>query len=184
MKLSDLNGFDWLLIAILLISMGVAFRRGIVRTIFGLVGFFGGLFIASLYYIELAELIIHLKLVQTAPTARILAYLLIALLSVILMEFAGILVQRLLRVTVLGWLDRILGVVFGFVRGCVLCIAVLMVTTNFAPQSWVVTTSVLSPYFFGIAHDVSFLVPQYLQQLISAGAFNFKQAPPDWINQH
>jgi hypothetical protein len=28
-----------------------------------------------------------------------------------------------------------------------------------------VATSVLSPYFFAVAHDVSFLVPQYLERL-------------------
>ena len=46
MRLSDWNGFDWLLIAILLISMGVAYRRGIVRTLCGFAGFFGGLTVA------------------------------------------------------------------------------------------------------------------------------------------
>lgn len=147
MRLTDLTGFDWLLISILLISMGIAFRRGIVRTIFGLLGFFGGLLIATWYYIGLADWIIHIKLLSSTPTARIVAYLLIVVLSVTGFELAGLLVQKFLRVTGLGWVDRLLGVVFGFIRGCVICIGVLMVTTNFAPQSWVVTTSVLSPLF-------------------------------------
>lgn len=184
MRLTDFNGFDWLLISILLISMGVAFRRGIVRTVFGLAGFFGGLKLASWYYIELADWIMHIRLLSSSPTARILAFLLIVVVAVILFEVAGMLLQKLLRVTGLGFVDRILGVAFGFVRGCVIGIAVLLLTTNFAPQSWVVTTSVLSPYLFGAAHDVSFLVPQYLQQLMAAGAFNLKQTPPHWINQH
>jgi membrane protein required for colicin V production len=184
MKLSDWNAFDWLLISILLISMGVAYRRGIVRTIFGLVGFFGGLMIASSYYAALGDWIVHIKLLSFATTARILAYLLIVAAAVTGFELLGLAVQKLLHVARLGFADRLLGLVFGFVRGCVIGIAMLMVTTTFAPQSWVVTTSVLSPYLFGIAHDVSFLVPQYLQQLMAAGAFNFKQAPPDWINRH
>ena len=183
MRLSDWNAFDWLLISILLISMGVAFRRGIVRTLFGLVGFFGGLMIASSYYTALGDWIIHIRVIASTATARILAYLLIVEVAVAGFELAGLLVQKLLHVVGLGFADRLLGVVFGFVRGCVIGIVVLMVTTNFAPQSWVVTTSVLSPYLFGIAHDVSFLVPQYLQQLMESGAFNFKQAPPDWINR-
>ncbi len=184
MRVSDWNAFDWLLMSILLISMGVAYRRGIVRTIFGLVGFFGGLLIASTYYTALGDWIVHIRLLTFAATARILAYLLIVVVAVAGFELAGLLVQKLLRVVGLGFADHLLGVVFGFVRGCVIGIAVLMVTTNFAPQSWVVTTSVLSPYLFGIAHDVSFLVPPYLQQLMAAGAFNFKQTPPDWINRH
>lgn len=184
MRLSDWNGFDWLLISILLISMGVAYRRGLVRSIFGLAGFFGGLVLASRYYTLLADWVIHIRLLASVPTARILAYLLIVVVTVTLLEVAGLMLQKTLRVVGLGFLDRLLGVAFGFVRGCVIGIAVLLVTTNFAPQSWVVTTSVVSPYLFAVAHDVSFLVPQYLQQLMAAGAFNFKQAPPDWINRH
>jgi membrane protein required for colicin V production len=184
MRLTDWNGLDWLLMSILLISTGIAFRRGIVRTLFGLAGFFGGLLIASAYYVALGDWIIHIRLLSSTATARILAYLLIVALTVAGCELAGLLVQKMLRVAGLGFADRVLGVVFGFVRGLVLGIAVLLVTTNFAPQSWMVTTSVLTPYFFAVAHDVSFLIPQYLQQLMAAGAFNFKQAPPDWINRH
>jgi membrane protein required for colicin V production len=184
MRLSDWNGFDWLLITILLISMGVAYRRGIVRTICGLAGFFGGLALASMYYTPLADWIVHIKLLSSVPTARIVAFLLIVIVAVSLFEALGLMLQKVLRVVGLGFVDHLLGVAFGFVRGCVICIGVLMVTTRFAPQSWVVTTSVLSPYLLEAAHDVSFLVPEYLQQLMTAGAFNFKQGPPHWINQH
>lgn len=184
MKLSDWNGFDWLLMSILLISTGIAFRRGIVRSLFGLVGFFGGLMIASMYYVAVADWIVHIRLLASAATARILAYLLLVLVAATGLELIGVLVQKLLHVAGLRFVDHVLGVVFGFVRGVLICIGVLMVTTNFAPQSWVVTTSVLTPYLFGVAHDVSFLVPQYLQQLMASGAFNLKQTPPDWINQH
>jgi membrane protein required for colicin V production len=184
MRLGDWNGFDWLLISILLISMGVAYRRGLVRSICGLAGFFGGLLLASRYYTLLADWFVRIRMIGLVPTSRIVAYLLIIVLTVILLEVAGLMLQKTLRVVGLGFLDRLLGVAFGFVRGCVIGIAVLLVTTNFAPQSWVVTKSVVSPYLFAVAHDVSFLVPQYLQQLMASGAFNLKQAPPDWINQH
>ena len=83
MRLSDWNGFDWLLIAILLISMGVAYRRGIVRTICGLAGFFGGLMLATTYYTQLADRIVHVRLLASVPTARILSYLLIVIVTVI-----------------------------------------------------------------------------------------------------
>jgi membrane protein required for colicin V production len=184
MRLSDWNGFDWLLIAILLISMGVAYRRGIVRTICGLAGFFGGLMLATTYYTQLADRIVHVRLLASVPTARILSYLLIVIVTVSLFEVAGLALQKMLRMVGLGFVDHLCGVAFGFVRGCVICLGVLMVTSNFAPQSWVVTTSVVSPYLFELAHDVSFLVPQYLQQLMTRDAINLKQVPSNWINQH
>jgi uncharacterized membrane protein required for colicin V production len=97
---------------------------------------------------------------------------------------AGWGVQKTLRAAGLSFLDRTLGVAFGFARGCLIAIALLLVTTNFAPQSQAVTTSVLSPYLFALAHDVSFLVPQYLLQRMADGTFETKQKLPDWINRH
>jgi len=93
-------------------------------------------------------------------------------------ELVGRGLQKSLRSIGLGIFDRALGAGFGFARGCLIGIAVLMAATTLAPQSQVVTTSVLSPYLFAVAHDVSFLVPQYLQQSMMDGAFDFKQNPP------
>jgi len=42
MRMADWNGFDWLLVSIVAFSMFMAFWRGLVRAIFGLVGFVGG----------------------------------------------------------------------------------------------------------------------------------------------
>jgi hypothetical protein len=59
-----------------------------------------------------------------------------------------------------------------------------MATTTFLPQSGVLTTSVLTPYLFAVAHDVSFLVPQYVQQSMVNGAVDIKHGSPDWINRY
>jgi membrane protein required for colicin V production len=56
-----------------------------------------------------------------------------------------------------------LGGAFGLLRGGVIVVALLVIPTTFAPQSKLVATSILSPYFLGVAHDVSFLLPRSLR---------------------
>ena len=59
-------------------------------------------------------------------------------------------------------LDRILGAAFGFVRGLLIGVALIVGVTAFAPQSGWVEGSRLSSYFLGAAHAVSFVVPHSL----------------------
>jgi membrane protein required for colicin V production len=121
--------------------------------------------------------------IQSQATARILAFILVAVAVAFAFELIGRGVQRSLHSIGLGTFDRILGAIFGFARGCLICIALLMLSANLAPQSSLLVRSALSPYLFAVAHDVSFLVPQYLQQEMVDGAFDFKQNP-HWINRH
>jgi membrane protein required for colicin V production len=184
LSITNWNGFDWMLFAILVLSTTLAFRRGLVRAIFGLLGFVGGFKVASSYYIQGSDWINELHLIGSVSAARIVAFLLIVALTVAAIELTGWGIQKMLRAAGLSLLDRIMGLLFGFARGCLIDIALLLVVTNFAPQSQMVTTSVLSPYFLALAHDVSFLVPQYLQQRMADGAVDFRQNTPHWINRH
>jgi membrane protein required for colicin V production len=178
------NAFDWVMVIIVALSMGLAFRRGLVRAIFGLLGFIGGFVLASNTYTDVADRITFGHGIHSQTTARIVAFILIAIGVALAFEVIGRGVQRSLRMVGLGWFDRALGSVFGFARGCLICIALLMVVCNIAPQSELILKSVLSPYLFAVAHDVSFLVPQYLQQEMMNGAFDLKQDAPHWINRH
>jgi membrane protein required for colicin V production len=184
MKFADFNYFDWLLIAIVVVSMILAFRRGLVRAIFALMGFIAGFQMATWFYRTVGEWLLASRIRMSVPTARILGFVLIVIVVAVLVDQAGGLLQRLLRTVGLGFFDRVLGMAFGFARGCLISIAVLMVTTTFLPQSDTVTTSELTPYLFAVSHDVSFLVPEYLQELMASGAFNFNHNTPVWINRH
>ena len=184
MTIADWNGFDWLLIVIVAFSMVAAFRRGLVRAIFGLLGLIGGFQIATWSYDTVGDCITASSLHVSPATARIMGFLLVVVAVAVGLEVVGWLFQKVLRQVGLGPFDRILGVAFGFARGCLIGIALLMATTTFAPQTEVVATSAISPYLFAVAHDVSFLVPQYLQQLMVSGAFDFKHNTPRWINGH
>jgi membrane protein required for colicin V production len=184
MSIEGFNYFDWILVAIVVISMLLAFRRGLVRAIFSLIGFVGGFQMATWCYTDVGQWLLASRIKMSMQTARILAFVLIVLVVGVLVDQAGWLVQRLLRTVGLGLFDRVLGMVFGFARGCLGAVAVLMVTSTMAPQSNAILNSELTPYLFAVCHDVSFLVPEYLQELMASGAFNVNHNTPVWINRH
>jgi membrane protein required for colicin V production len=103
---------------------------------------------------------------QSQAIARSVAFLLVILLMVLLFDVLGRALRRSLRTVGMGTFDRILGVGFGFARGCLIGITLLIALSSFAPQSPIIVRSVLRPYLFTVAHEVSFLIPDYLQQRI------------------
>ena len=120
---------------------------------------------------------------MSPTTGRIVGFLLVVVIVSTALELIGRLLQSALKRVGMGLFDRFLGVAFGFARGCLIGIGLLLAISTIAPQSEFVTASELSPYLFAVTHDVSFLVPQYLQQLMASGSFDFKH-PPRWINLH
>lgn len=184
MRFGDFNYFDWVLVAIVVISMLLAFRRGLVRAIFALLGFIAGFQMAAWFYTDVGDWVMACRIKMSVQTARIIAFILIIVMVAILLDQAGALLQRLLRTVGLGFFDRVLGMVFGFARGCLIAIGALLVVTAVAPQSEALTNSELTPYLFAVSHDVSFLVPEYLQELMASGVFNFNHNAPVWINRH
>jgi membrane protein required for colicin V production len=97
---------------------------------------------------------------------------------------AGKMIRRTAHTIGLGLFDRLLGALFGFVRGCLLGIAVLTASTAFLPHSTQIANSRLTPYFLAGVHAVSFVVPQGLQRQILNGIADIKHNAPDWIKLH
>jgi len=166
MRLSDWNGLDWLLAAILLLSVIAGLWRGFLRTVLGLAGVLGGFLLAAWKYAHIEEWLIETGWIKSPTVAMVAGYLLIVAFVVLAFELIARILQKSVRAVGMGFVDRMLGLLFGFARGWLICTALLMVPVAFAPQSRLIARSVLSPYFLSFAHEVSFLVPIYLQRLL------------------
>ena len=77
MNVADFNWFDWVLVAIVIFSMVMAFRRGFVRALFGMLGFIGGFLLAAQYYTVVGDWFNGSRLVVAPSTARVIGFLLI-----------------------------------------------------------------------------------------------------------
>jgi membrane protein required for colicin V production len=174
-----MNPFDWLLAALLAYSTVKAFIQGFFRESFALAGLVVGLMIASWGYRDAAQ---HLTGLITSPQiAEFAAFLGILAATMVVFNIAGKLLRRTASAIGLGMLDRLGGAVFGFVRGCLLGIAVLMAFTAFLPTAPWIRDSKMAPYFLQGAHAVSFLVPEDLRHKVLDGTERIKHTTPDWI---
>jgi len=99
----------------IIIIIGVALlgfaglRQGLIRTVFGIAGLIGGIFLAGRYYDRLATLIFP----PDATWANIAAYAIIAVATLVIAGVIGWLLSKLVNFVALGWLDRIVGLVLG-----------------------------------------------------------------------
>jgi membrane protein required for colicin V production len=183
-SVANLNLFDWLLIAILAWSTITAFLRGIVLEIFSLLGLVAGILVASWNYQRLAVPLCHLLdhlFTVSSSTCNILSFLVIVIGIMLLTRLAARLIRRTAQTIGLGFFDRLLGAVFGFVRGCLIGVSLLMAVAAFLPHSVWISNSRLTPYFLAGVHEVSFVVPQGLQQQLLNGIAELKHNAPDWI---
>ncbi|MCU1321322.1 MAG: Colicin production protein [Acidobacteriaceae bacterium] len=181
---TDLNGFDWLLIAILAYSTVAAFVRGIVLELFSLLGLVAGILIASWEYQRLAVPLGHLlnRVVAISDsTCNVLSFMVIVLGVMLLAGVTAKLIRSTAHTIGLGFFDRVLGALFGIARACLVGVALLMAAAAFMPKSPWIENSRLAPYFLAGVHAVSFVVPSGLQQQLLNGIAQLKHNAPDWI---
>jgi membrane protein required for colicin V production len=174
-----MNLFDCFLIAVLAYSTIVAFLRGIILELFSLGGLIAGILLASWNYKHLATILE--TFITTPVLAEIIAFLLLIIAVMVLSTLLGKALNRTAHAIGLGLFDRLLGALFGFGRGCLFGVAILMAVAAFLPHSAWIANSRLSSYFLAGAHAVSFVVPHDLQQQILNGAEQLKHTAPDWI---
>ena len=173
-----MTAFDWILAALLLISTVMAFVRGVIREIFSLVGWLAGLLLASWYYARVAAWLG--RWVTSVTVADVLSFVLIVVGVKILFSLMGRVLHKTVDAVGLGFMDRMGGAIFGFLRGCVMGTAVMMCVAAFLPGAGFVKQSILAPYFLVGAHAVSFVVPRDLKDKIAAGAKRVKDTNPKW----
>ena len=124
---------NWLTIVIIVVVAGlgiVGLRQGLIRTVFGIAGLIGGIFLAGRYYGEFAALLFP----SSAIWANIAAYAIIAIATLVVAGVIGWLLAKLVNFAALGWLDKLVGCILGVVIGGLLCAAVLAIAVKFYPD--------------------------------------------------
>ena len=121
---------DYAILAVIAISVLVGALRGFVREVFSLLVWAAAFFVAYHFSGDVAELMADAVTLPSARTAMGFAGLFIAVLLV--GGLLNYLLGKLVATTGLSGTDRLLGGVFGAVRGLALIVAVLLVA-GFTP---------------------------------------------------
>src|SRR5262249_31617330 len=126
-----------------------------------------GLAIAAWNYSRLAA--IFLPLVRFAEVANTIAFLLIALIVMVLIGLIGNLLAKAFKMVGLGWLDGIARGIFRFVQGSVLVVVFILVIVAFFPQEQWLAESNLPRMFFGALHVSTHMTPSELSARVRSG---------------
>ena len=161
MHLSQWTFIDFLFIVIILVSTGFALKKGLAREIISLVALLGGFILASFYYGTVARWFADLT--RTPAVADLIGFLVIFLATILIGAIAAFLVNRFIKMTSLEWVDRLMGGVFGFLRGWAVASILALALIAFPVRQDTLARSVFAPYLLAGARAAVLLVPQHLK---------------------
>ncbi len=167
MALIDWSLIDWIIAAVMLLSVVNAARKGFFVEAFSLGGIVLGLLLASWNYRRaLPWFTGWLRPEALDETAAFLA------IAIGVMVVAGLLgrgIRWSARSIGLGWADRLLGAGFGLVKGAVLVTLGVMTLAAFWPDAPWLRGSELAPYFLAAARQTSIVTPASLGERVRRG---------------
>ncbi|HVJ05059.1 MAG TPA: CvpA family protein [Candidatus Saccharimonadales bacterium] len=140
-----MNGLDWLIAGILVLSAVHAAAQGFVFELFSLAGTVVGYLVAAWEYPVAARYLS--PYVKNDLVASGAGFLLIFVSVVILAGIAGRIARWATKSVGLRWFDRFLGGVFGFLRGALVVMVLVMAMASFLPSSSELAKSSLAQYF-------------------------------------
>jgi membrane protein required for colicin V production len=162
MHLSQWTALDFLFALIILVSTIFALTKGFVREIISLVALIGGFALAALFYPVPAARLVEFS--RTDSIANLLGFLIIFLGCILAGAIISFVVNRFLKAASLKWVDRLLGGVFGLLRGWAVCSIMVIAVVAFPVHENIMARSFLAPYLLTGARTAVILVPKTLKE--------------------
>ena len=152
-----MNWLDYVLLAIVLVSVVLSVRKGFSREVIGLAAALAALVLGMWFYGLAGSFLI--PYVSSPRVANLIGFLLVVFAVLILGAMLGWIVSRFLRTVGLSFFDRLLGAGFGLVRGLLIAVSLLTAYMAFGPQvdSKTVSSSVLNSRIAPFVLDASHL---------------------------
>ncbi|MCX7785241.1 MAG: CvpA family protein [candidate division WOR-3 bacterium] len=107
--------------------------KGFVKQLSITAGLMLGFYIASKQYPTLEKILF--KTSQLTTVNKIICFIIIFIIVFILIYLLGLLLKKVVQLIMLGWLDKILGGVFGFVQGVIIIWLVLILALLVFPNT-------------------------------------------------
>jgi membrane protein required for colicin V production len=161
MHLSQWTFLDFLFSGIILISVGFALTKGLVREIVSLIALIGGFVLAVLYYGVPARPLADLT--KTDSVANLIGFMTIFLGCILVGTIISFVVNRFLKAASLQWVDRLLGGLFGLLRGWAIASILVLAIVAFPVNHNLIARSFLAPYLLAGARTAVLLVPHSLK---------------------
>jgi membrane protein required for colicin V production len=161
MHFSQWTFLDVIFAGIIVISTVFALLKGLTRGIVSLIALIGGFFLAVLYYPVAAKRLADYC--RTESIANLLGFLIIFLGCILIGVIVAFAINRFLKAASLQWFDRLLGGIFGLLRGWAMSSILVIGLISFPINENTMARSVLAPYLLAGARAAVLIVPQSLK---------------------
>ncbi|MFT4749504.1 MAG: membrane protein required for colicin V production [Pseudohongiellaceae bacterium] len=144
MIIASLNEVDAIILVIVGLSCLFGIWRGLVKEVLSLVTWIAALTLARLYSGVLADFMINL--INNESARYVVAFAIVFVLVMMIGTLINHLISKLLTVTGLKLVDRLLGGAFGVVRGAVIVVVIVFIIGAFVNETLQWQESQLIPY--------------------------------------
>ena len=175
-----MNLLDVLLAAILCVSVAAGFVAGFARAGLSFFSAVLGLLFALWFY-AIPAAWIH-RYVGSATISNIAGFFVVLCVLVLAGSLLGMLFSKLFRWTGLSWLDRLLGGIFGAVRGGLIAVAFVAVMLAFTPKplpNWMINSQLL-PYAVDASNLFAAIAPNEVRDAFHQGLDEIRK---EWNEQ-
>lgn len=166
------NWADWVILGIVVVSCLFGLMRGLIKEALSVANWIIAVLIAVTFRDPLASLLVNQ--IETPSLRQIVAFSSLFVATLMVGALVNYLISELVKITGLSSTDRVLGMVFGLLRGFVVVMAVLLLIPpiiSIDQDKWW-TESVLIPDFLAFedwARTSTAEFTSWLRQLFSTG---------------
>lgn len=161
-----LSALDWLIVLVVLFSTLQAIAEGFFHEFFALAGVVLGYLIAAWQYPRAAAW--YAPFSGSVWIAEIAGFFTIFIVVAVVAGLLGRLSRWAVKGVGLHWFDRVLGALFGFIRGVAIGAVIVLAFATFAPQ-WGLPRSRFAPLLLTTSRGLIWAAPAPLRQRFWAG---------------
>src|SRR4030042_2548529 len=157
-----MNLLDWIFIIIIAVSSIYGLFKGLIKEVSSILAIIIGWIAASKFYVKFSPFFKNINL--NDQVSNVLSFIIIFLAIFIVLIFIAKLIHRFIHAIFLGWLNRLGGMGFGFIKGVIISSIIIIVLTITLPEKTrILNQSKLSPHIMRISKILVFLVPEDLK---------------------
>ena len=152
-----MNWLDIVLIVVIGLTTFIGLRKGIIKAALTLAGLIVGIVLAGRYYIPFSE---RLTLISSPTWAKVAAFAIIFIGIMVLATLLARLLERAASAMMLGWVNRLVGGILGFVVGAMFCGALLAIWVKYVGMTGTIAQSKIAPILLDRFPKVLALLPK------------------------